>query len=153
MAFAIASGVKPEYGIYTTIMAGIFISLLGGSKFQISGPTGAFIPVLFVIVMNYGYQNLLIAGFMAGIILLLMGLFKLGSLIKYMPLPVTIGFTSGIAVLIFIGQVPNFLGLSDIEKHESFFLNLTEIFKNINQKNPRCNYRFGYIKHYFFFIF
>lgn len=136
MAFAIASGVKPEYGIYTTILAGIFISLLGGSKFQISGPTGAFIPVLFVIVMDYGYQNLLVAGFMAGIILLLMGLFKLGSLIKFMPLPVTIGFTSGIAVLIFVGQVPNFLGLSDIEKHESFYLNLTEIFKNINLINP-----------------
>src|SRR6478735_3517898 len=73
MAFAIASGVKPEYGIYTTIIAGIIISMLGGSKFQIGGPTGAFIPILFAIVMEYGYENLLIAGFMAGFMLVLMG--------------------------------------------------------------------------------
>src|SRR6476646_2824002 len=78
MAIAIASGVRPEYGIYTTIIAGLLISLFGGSKFQIGGPTGAFIPILFVIVMKYGYENLLIAGFLAGIILLLLGLFKLG---------------------------------------------------------------------------
>src|SRR3954462_2409897 len=100
MAFAIASGVKPEYGIYTTIVAGILISLLGGSKYQIGGPTGAFIPILFGIVMSYGYENLLIAGFMAGIILTLMGIFRLGSLIKWIPKPVTIGFTAGIAVTI-----------------------------------------------------
>jgi len=74
MAFAIASGVKPEYGIYTTVVAGILISLLGGSRFQIGGPTGAFIPILFAIVMEYGYENLLIAGFLAGVMLLLMGL-------------------------------------------------------------------------------
>lgn len=119
MAFAIASGVNPEYGIYTTIIAGILISLFGGSKFQIGGPTGAFIPVLFAIVIAYGYESLLLAGFMAGIILLLMGIFKLGSLIKYIPRPVTVGFTSGIAVIIFAGQVANFLGLTGVEKHES----------------------------------
>ena len=78
MAFAIASGVKPEYGIYTTIIAGILISLCGGSKYQIGGPTGAFIPILFGIVATYGYSNLLIAGFLAGIILFLMGIFKIG---------------------------------------------------------------------------
>lgn len=127
MAFAIASGVKPEYGIYTTIIAGILISLLGGSKFQIAGPTGAFIPVLLGIVMTYGYENLLIAGFMAGVMLLLMGVFKLGSLIKYIPRPVTIGFTSGIAVIIFTGQIASFLGLSGIEKHEEFIANIHEI--------------------------
>lgn len=109
MAFAIASGVKPEYGLYTTIVAGILISLFGGSKFQIGGPTGAFIPILFAIVMQYGYENLLIAGFMAGIILILMGLFKMGSLIKFIPRPVTIGFTAGIAVIIFSGQIGNFI--------------------------------------------
>lgn len=103
MAFAIASGVKPEYGIYTTIIAGILISLCGGSKYQIGGPTGAFIPILFGIVATYGYTNLLIAGFLAGIILFLMGIFKLGNLIKYIPRPVTIGFTTGIAVTIFTG--------------------------------------------------
>lgn len=135
MAFAIASGVKPEYGLYTTIMAGIFISLLGGSKFQISGPTGAFIPILFAITMKYGYENLLIAGFMAGIILFLMGVFRLGSLIKFIPRPVTIGFTSGIAVIIFVGQIPNFLGLNDIEKHEKLTLNVMEIVKNIGSIN------------------
>ncbi|MCQ6276923.1 STAS domain-containing protein [Bacillus sp. V3B] len=127
MAFAIASGVKPEYGIYTTIIAGILISLFGGSKFQIGGPTGAFIPILFGIVMTYGYENLLVAGFMAGIILVLMGVFKLGSLIKFIPRPVTIGFTTGIAITIFTGQIANFLGLTGIESKESFLANMTEI--------------------------
>lgn len=135
MAFAIASGVNPEYGIYTTIIAGILISLFGGSKFQIGGPTGAFIPVLFAIVLAYGYESLLLAGFMAGIILLLMGIFKLGSLIKYIPRPVTVGFTSGIAVIIFAGQVANFLGLTGVEKHESFLANVKEIFLNIETIN------------------
>ena len=131
MAFAIASGVKPEYGIYTTIIAGILISLFGGSKYQIGGPTGAFIPILFGIVMTYGFENLLIAGFLAGIILFLMGIFKLGSLIKFIPRPVTIGFTSGIAVIIFVGQIPNFLGLTGVEKHEMFLDNMKEIYSYI----------------------
>lgn len=135
MAFAIASGVNPEYGIYTTIIAGILISLLGGSKFQIGGPTGAFIPILFAIVMTYGFENLLIAGFLAGIILVLMGLFKLGSLIKFIPKPVTIGFTTGIAVIIFSGQIPNFLGLTGVEKHEMFIDNMKEIILHINSIN------------------
>lgn len=135
MAFAIASGVKPEYGIYTTIVAGIMISLFGGSKFQIGGPTGAFIPILFAIVAQYGYENLLIAGFMAGIILVLMGLFKLGILIKYIPRPVTIGFTAGIAVIIFSGQIVNFLGLSVARKHEDFLPNMREIAVNITSMN------------------
>lgn len=135
MAFAIASGVNPEYGIYTTIIAGILISLFGGSKFQIGGPTGAFIPVLFAIVIAYGYESLLLAGFMAGIILLFMGIFKLGSLIQYIPRPVTIGFTSGIAVIIFVGQIANFLGLTDVKKHESFLANAKEIFLHIGTIN------------------
>ncbi|WP_428910522.1 SulP family inorganic anion transporter [Niallia sp. Krafla_26] len=135
MAFAIASGVKPEYGIYTTIIAGILISLFGGSKFQIGGPTGAFIPILFGIVAAYGYENLLIAGLMAGVILILMGIFRLGSLIKYIPRPVTIGFTTGIAVTIFTGQIANFFGLTNIEQKESFLENLAEIFANFNTLN------------------
>ena len=135
MAFAIASGVKPEYGIYTTIVAGILISLLGGSKYQIGGPTGAFIPILFGIVMTYGYENLLIAGFMAGIILTLMGIFRLGSLIKWIPRPVTIGFTAGIAITIFTGQIASFLGLTGIKKHEEFILNLKEILVHLNSIN------------------
>lgn len=135
MAFAIASGVKPEYGIYTTIVAGILISLFGGSKYQIGGPTGAFIPILFGIVMTYGYENLLIAGFLAGIILTLMGIFKLGSLIKWIPKPVTIGFTAGIAVTIFTGQIASFLGLVGIKKHEEFILNAKEIIVHLDTVN------------------
>ncbi|MEK5024493.1 SulP family inorganic anion transporter [Paenibacillus sp. FSL M7-1046] len=135
MAFAIASGVKPEYGIYTTIVAGILISLFGGSKFQIGGPTGAFIPILFAIAMEYGYENLLIAGMMAGVILVVMGLLRLGVLIKFIPKPVTIGFTAGIAVIIFSGQIANFLGLKDMERHESFVDNMQEIGQHISTIN------------------
>lgn len=127
MAFAIASGVKPEYGIYTTIIAGILIALFGGSIYQIGGPTGAFIPILFGIVMTYGYENLLIAGFLAGFILLLMGVFRLGFLIKFIPRPVTIGFTSGIAIIIFTGQIANFFGLQNVNSHEFFHENIIEI--------------------------
>lgn len=135
MAFAIAAGVKPEYGLYTTIIAGALISLFGGSRFQIGGPTGAFIPILFGIVLTYGYENLLIAGFMAGILLLLMGIFKLGSLIKFIPRPVMIGFTTGIAVIIFTGQIANFLGLTGVERHESFLANMREIILKIDTLN------------------
>lgn len=135
MSFAIASGVKPEYGIYTTCIAGILISLFGGSKYQIGGPTGAFVPILLGIVITYGYENLLLAGLLAGIILCLMGIFKLGSLIKFIPRPVTIGFTSGIAVIIFTGQIASFLGLTGIKKHEEFIANLKEIFTHIGTIN------------------
>lgn len=131
MSFAIASGVKPEYGIYTTCIAGILISLFGGSRYQIGGPTGAFVPILLGIVITYGYEDLLLAG----IILCLMGIFKLGSLIKFIPRPVTIGFTSGIAVIIFTGQIASFLGLTGIKKHEDFIANLKEIFTHIGTTN------------------
>ena len=127
MSFAIASGVKPEYGIYTAIIAGILISLLGGSRFQIGGPTGAFVPILLGVVIAYGYENLLIAGIMAGIMLVLMGIFKLGVLIKYIPRPVTVGFTAGIAVIIFTGQIGNFFGLTGMKSHEYFIDNIREI--------------------------
>jgi len=108
MAFAIASGVNPQYGLYTTIIAGILISLFGGTRYQIGGPTGAFVPVLLMIVLQYGYENLLIAGLMAGVMLVLMGVLKLGALIRFIPRPVTLGFTAGIAVVIFTGQIPGF---------------------------------------------
>lgn len=127
MAFAIASGVKPEYGIYTAIIAGFITSLLGGTKFSISGPTGAFVPVLFAIVMQYGYENLLIAGLMAGFILILMGVLRMGTIIQYFPKPVTIGFTAGIAIIIFSGQIADFLGLTDVLKKEYFHENMFEI--------------------------
>lgn len=135
MAFSIASGVKPEYGLYTTIIAGILISLFGGSRFQIGGPTGAFIPILLAIVLQYGYENLLIAGFLAGIILVLMGVFRLGALIKFIPRPVTIGFTAGIAVTIFSGQISNFLGLTGVGRHEYFLPNMAEIIKRLPTLN------------------
>lgn len=136
MAFAIASGVKPEYGLYSTIIAGILISLLGGSRYQIGGPTGAFIPILFGIVMQYGYENLLLAGMMAGVMLILMGAFRLGGVIKYIPRPVTIGFTTGIAVIIFTGQIGNLLGLEDVERHEAFIANMAEIAVHLPTLNP-----------------
>jgi len=135
MAFAIASGVKPEYGIYTTIIAGILVAIFGGSKFQIAGPTGAFIPILLGIVISYGYENLLLAGMLAGILLVLMGLFKLGEIIKYIPRPVTIGFTTGIAVIIFTGQIGNFLGLSGMENHEYFIDKMKELYWHLNTIN------------------
>ncbi|MGE7602108.1 SulP family inorganic anion transporter [Peribacillus sp. NPDC097675] len=126
LAFSIASGVEPIYGLYTTIFAGILISLLGGSKYQIGGPTGAFVPLLFGIVMQYGYESLLIAGFLAGIMLVVMGLLRLGNLMKFIPRPVIIGFTTGIAIIIFSGQIANFFGMK-VEKHEAFLANMKEL--------------------------
>src|SRR6266576_3460360 len=104
MAFAIASGVKPEAGIFTAVIAGLIISALGGTRVCIGGPTGAFIVILYGIGVKYGLDNLAICTVMAGIILFLMGLARLGTMIKYIPYPVTWGFTSGIAVLIFTTQ-------------------------------------------------
>lgn len=135
LAFAIASGVKPEFGIYTTVVAAVLVAIFGGSRFQVTGPTGAFIPILLSIVLTYGYANLLIAGFLAGIMLVLMGLFKMGSLIKFIPRPVTVGFTAGIAVNIFTTQIPAFLGLSGLERHETFIANMKEIGAHIGTAN------------------
>lgn len=135
MAFAIASGVSPEYGIYTTIIAGLIVALFGGSHFQIAGPTGAFIPILLAIVLQYGYEDLLIAGMLAGVMLILMSIFKFGSLITYIPRSVTIGFTSGIAVIIFTGQLENFFGLENIDKKQYFHQNMFEIFVNFQSIN------------------
>lgn len=131
LAFAIASGVKPQFGIYTTIFAGVLVGLFGGSRVQIAGPTGAFVPILLSIVMVYGYENLLLAGLLAGIILIFMGITKMGMLIRFIPRPVTVGFTSGIAVIIFTGQIDTFLGLQNVAKHEYFLPNIVELTKNI----------------------
>lgn len=111
MAFAIASGARPEQGIYTAIIGGGLVTLLGGSRLQISGPTGAFIVILAGITAKYGIAGLQIATLMAGVILLVMGLAKMGGLIKFIPTPVIIGFTTGIGVIIFVGQWAYFLGL------------------------------------------
>ena len=101
IAFGIASGVTPEKGIITAIISGFIISLLGGSKVQIGGPTGAFIVIIYGIIQKYGIEGLIIATVMAGVFLLLFGLLKLGTIIKYIPYPIVVGFTSGIAVTIF----------------------------------------------------
>lgn len=111
IAFAIASGVSPEKGIFTAIIAGIIISALGGSRVQIGGPTGAFIVVVYGIVQQFGISGLIIATFIAGILLIIMGITKLGNAIKYIPYPLIIGFTTGIAVIIFSSEVKDFLGL------------------------------------------
>lgn len=111
IGFGIASGVTPGQGLWTAIIAGFLISLLGGSLVQVGGPTGAFVPILAGIVAGYGYGGLAVATVMAGVILVLMGVLKLGNLIKFIPYPVTSGFTSGIAVIIFVGQLKEFLGL------------------------------------------
>lgn len=112
MAFAIASGVKPEAGIFTAVIAGFIISALGGTKVSIGGPTGAFIIILYGIYAKYGAENLAICTIMAGVILFIMGAARLGTMIKFIPYPVTMGFTSGIAVLIFSTQIKDFLGLT-----------------------------------------
>ena len=111
IAFAIASGVKPEQGLYTAIIAGFVIALFGGSRAQVSGPTGAFIVIIYGIVHQYGYSGLAIATVLAGIMLVIMGIARMGVLLKFIPYPVTVGFTSGIALIIFSSQMHDFFGL------------------------------------------
>lgn len=121
MAFAIASGVKPEQGIFTAIIAGFLISALGGSNVQIGGPAGAFIVIVYGILERYGLANLLISTAMAGVLLFVMGWLKLGALVRYVPLPIVIGFTNGIAVLIGLSQLKDFLGLTTPKLPADFF--------------------------------
>ena len=121
IAFGIASGVTPEKGIITAIISGFIISLLGGSKVQIGGPTGAFIVIIYGIIQKYGIDGLMIATVMAGVFLLLFGLLKLGTIIKYIPYPIVVGFTSGIAVTIFTTQIKDLFGLT-IESVPSDFI-------------------------------
>jgi SulP family sulfate permease len=121
MAFAIASGAKPEQGIYTAIVAGGFTSLFGGSRLQIAGPTGAFIVILAGITAKYGIEGLQVATLMAGVMLMLMGLARLGGVIKFIPDPVIVGFTSGIGVIIWVGQWKDFFGLSPIATEAEHF--------------------------------
>lgn len=135
MAFAIASGARPEQGIYTSIIAGIAVSMFGGSRVQIAGPTGAFVVILAGITAKYGVSGLQIATLMAGVMLLLMGLVKLGNVIKYIPSPVIAGFTSGIAIIIFVGEWKDFFGLGQIPQathfHEKIYY-LIQAFPQLN---------------------
>ena len=121
MAFAIASGVKPEQGIFTAIIAGFMIAVLGGSHVQIGGPAGAFIVIIYGIVERYGLPNLLIATALAGVLMFAMGLFKLGAMVRYVPVPIVIGFTNGIAVLIALSQLKDFFGLTTPKLPADFF--------------------------------
>ena len=121
IALAIASGVKPEQGLYTAIFAGFVIAVLGGTRAQISGPTGAFIVIVYGIVQKYGYDGLVVATLLAGVILIVMGLARMGAFLKFVPYPVVVGFTSGIALIIFSSQVGDFLGLR-IDKVPADFL-------------------------------
>lgn len=135
MAFAIASGVTPEAGIYTSIIAGFLIAILGGCRVQIGGPAGAFIVIIYGIIANYGLANLMIATIGSGIILLLMGLLKVGNLIRFIPVSIVIGFTNGIAVLIALSQVKDFLGLKIENMPADFFGQINAIWTNIHTIN------------------
>ncbi len=134
IAFAVASGVSPEQGIITAIIAGFIVSLLGGSRVQIGGPTGAFIIIVYGIVSKYGLSGLMISTIIAGVILILFGILKLGVLLKYFPHPLIVGFTSGIALVIFSTQIKDALGLpidklpsEFLAKWQSYFLNLSNV--------------------------
>ncbi len=136
MAFAIASGLKPEAGIFTAIIAGFLVSLLGGSPVQIGGPAGAFIVIVYGIVERFGLGNLIIATAMSGVLLFLMGLLKLGTLIRFIPIAVVIGFTNGIAVLIALSQVKDFLGLQVPAMPADFFGMLATLGATLHTFNP-----------------
>ncbi|MES2951772.1 MAG: SulP family inorganic anion transporter [Pseudomonadota bacterium] len=135
MAFAIASGLKPEAGLFTAIIAGLIISLLGGSRVQIGGPAGAFIVIVYGIVERYGLANLIIATAMSGVMLFAMGVFRVGTLIRFIPVAVVIGFTNGIAVLVAVSQIKDFLGLRVATMPGDFF----GILSTLQQALPTLN--------------
>lgn len=135
IAFGIASGVSPQQGLITAIVTGFIISVFGGSHYQIGGPTGAFIVIVYGIIAEFGFQGLLIATIIAGVILVLMGILRLGEVIKFMPYPIIIGFTSGIAVVIFSTQIKDFFGLSIAEVPSEFIDKWIVYFKHFNTIN------------------
>ena len=136
MAFAIASGLKPEAGLFTAIIAGFLISALGGSRVQIGGPAGAFIVIVYGIVERYGIANLIIATAMSGVMLFAMGIFKMGTLVRFIPISVIIGFTNGIAVLIALSQVREFLGLHIENLPGNFFGMTATLYHALPTLNP-----------------
>lgn len=135
IALAIASGVTPEKGLITAVVAGLIISIFGGSRVQIGGPTGAFVVIVYGIIEKFGISGLLTATVMAGIILMLMGLFKFGAFIKFIPYPVTTGFTSGIAVVLFSTQINDFLGLNLTNIPSAFFAKWSMYLHNLSAIN------------------
>jgi len=136
IALAIASGVKPEQGLYTAIVAGFVIAILGGSRVQISGPTGAFVVIVYGIVQKYGYDGLVVATLIAGVLLVIMGLARMGALLKFIPYPVIVGFTSGIALIIFSSQVNDFLGLRIDNVPADFVEKWIEYARHITRVEP-----------------
>ena len=135
MAFAIASGLKPEAGIWTAIIAGALISALGGSAVQIGGPAGAFIVIIYGIVERFGLANLLISTACAGVLLFLLGFLKLGTLVRYVPVSIVVGFTNGIAVLIILSQIKDLLGLQVDKMPADFFSQVRVIGSHLNVVN------------------
>ena len=136
MAFAISSGMPPESGIYGAVVAGFIISALGGSRFQIGGPTGAFVVVISGIVVTHGVEGLFLCTLMAGIILVLLGLTGLGAAVKFIPRPIVVGFTNGIAVLIASTQIKDFLGLRIDHPAGAFVPRLREVVENLGWISP-----------------
>ena len=136
VAIAIASGTTPDKGLLTAIIAGFLISALGGSRVQIGGPTGAFIPVVYAVIFRHGYDGLVLATCMAGIILVIAGLMRFGTLMKYMPQPLITGFTAGIAVIIFSSQIPDLLGLKLRDVPAEFLPKLAVIGAGLGEINP-----------------
>jgi len=144
IAFAIASGVKPEQGLFTAIVAGFVISALSGSRVQIGGPTGAFIVVVFGIVQQHGYQGLAVATIMAGGLLVVMGIARMGAVIKFIPYPMTIGFTSGIALIIAVTQIKEFLGLTTTAPASDLVHRLIGYYHDLPSLNPAAIFIGGF---------
>src|SRR3954470_12490235 len=136
IAFAIASGVTPERGLYTGVIAGFIISALGGSRVQIGGPTGAFVGIVYGIVQRYGVGGLTVATIMAGLLLIGFGLAKLGAAIKFIPFPVVTGFTSGIAAILIVQQLRDVLGLRLATAPPEFVERLSAYARNLDSINP-----------------
>src|SRR5579872_6898500 len=136
MAFGIASGVTPQAGLYTAVVAGFLISALGGSRVQIGGPTGAFVVIVAGIVARFGFAGLSLVTLMAGLILLIMGITGLGSAVKFIPRPVIIGFTNGIALLIASTQIKDFLGLRTPPVPSAFLPRMKVLAEHISTVNP-----------------
>lgn len=136
MALAIATGVPPQHGLYTAIVAGALIALTGGTRFSVSGPTAAFVVILFPIVQQFGLGGLLVASMMAGVILVTLGITRMGRVIQFVPYPVVLGFTAGIAVVIAVLQIPDFLGLQTIKLSEHFLDNVSVIASSLPSVQP-----------------
>ncbi len=138
MAFAIASGLKPEQGLITAVIAGFLVAALGGSNVQVAGPAGAFIVIVYGIVERYGLANLLIATILSGVLLFTLGLLRLGSMVRYIPIAIVIGFTNGIAVLIALSQIKDLLGLRIDKLPSDFFEQLTTLIRHASTFNPHA---------------